>query len=147
MSKYGICKKCGKEAVHLAMASPEFIGDGDDREGNPSKYESEGIYSEDVSIGTHICFKCNEVEDVFIETPRDKEVRHVVIDGIQYVPAGTVVVNAHTVLKTLVEQYMGITDNERVDQLSDELWIVITENPEGYNEPPTIKEIVERMAL
>jgi len=55
------------------MSSPMFFGDSDDDEENPSECEGEEISSEEISIGTHICFECGAVEDVFIETPREKE--------------------------------------------------------------------------
>ncbi len=81
---------------------------------------------------------------IFKNTDHNQEI---FINGVRYVPAKTVIINAHEILKVLVEQYMGATDDDKVDRLSDELWVVITESPEGYNEPPTVKEIIERMTL
>lgn len=66
--KYATCKKCGKPAVQLCTAGGlVFFPDGDDRQGNPSQYASE-IYT-DITAGAHICMECEEVEDVWIESP------------------------------------------------------------------------------
>lgn len=69
-SKYDICKKCGKSAVHLATSGGiAFFGDSDDNQGKPSKYDDEMIEETGVSVGAHICFECEEIEDVWIEYP------------------------------------------------------------------------------
>lgn len=71
MPKYDKCKKCGADAVHLAMSSGvEFFGDQDDINGDQSKYEDVQVEEADVSIGMHVCFNCWEIEDIWIEEPR-----------------------------------------------------------------------------
>lgn len=71
---HGICKKCGKEAVHLAMSGLiTFCGDQDDDLGDESVYMDELITPDNVSVGIHICFECGAVEDVWIEDPHENE--------------------------------------------------------------------------
>lgn len=68
-SKYDICKKCGKPAVHLAMSGGiTFLGDQDDETGAESEYMGQEVYT-DVVVGTHACMECGEIEDVWIESP------------------------------------------------------------------------------
>lgn len=67
--RYDTCKKCGKPAVQLTTAKGlMFIPDEDDRQGNPSRYIDHEFYT-DIVIGAHICMECEEVEDVWIESP------------------------------------------------------------------------------
>lgn len=71
---HGICKKCGKEAVHLAMSGIiDFQGDQDDDLGNESIYADEVIFPDEVSVGIHVCFECGAVEDVWIEHPHENK--------------------------------------------------------------------------
>lgn len=71
---HGICKKCGKEAVHLAMSGLiTFYGDQDDDLDGESIYADELITPDDVSVGIHVCYKCGHVEDVWVEHPHENE--------------------------------------------------------------------------
>jgi len=71
--RHGLCKKCGKEAVHIAMSGGiVFFGDQDDDEDEESEYAGAELFDADVSIGIHVCFNCFEIEDVWIEHPREK---------------------------------------------------------------------------
>lgn len=73
MNKYGKCGKCGEEAVHLCLGTPEFQGDQDDDNGDASIYfgEEPPPLNVDVVIFAHICFECGWVQDVGIESPRE----------------------------------------------------------------------------
>lgn len=71
---YGICKKCGKEAVHLAMSGLiDFHGDQDDDLDNESIYADEILLPDDVRVGIHACFECGHVEDVWVEEPHENK--------------------------------------------------------------------------
>jgi ribosomal protein L32 len=74
MAKYDKCSKCGAIAVQLCTTTVyEFYGDQDDREGDPSEYADQEIVPDGhVTLFAHICFECGELEDVGIETPREK---------------------------------------------------------------------------
>lgn len=76
MTAHGICKYCGKEAVHLATAGVvEVVGDQDDDLDGRSIYADRGLAVE-IHVGTHTCFECGEIEDAWIEYPRqDDELR------------------------------------------------------------------------
>jgi hypothetical protein len=73
ITAHGICKKCGATAVHLAMGGVfEIHGDRDDDLGEISTYADE-ILEVEISIGTHVCFACGEIEDAWVEDPRQDD--------------------------------------------------------------------------
>ena len=67
--KYTKCQKCGKYAVGLAMANSITVTlTGDDDGEDQGKYDGQDVQT-DTCVGTHVCFECGELEDVFIEYP------------------------------------------------------------------------------
>ena len=74
--KYNLCPRCKQYAIHLATDyGLEFCGDQDDNESNESIYaDVEAPLTHDVSVFAHICFECGHLEDVGIESPRNKTV-------------------------------------------------------------------------
>ena len=74
MPKYDKCPRCKQVAVHLAMATiHRFYGDSDDQNGDESIFGDEEVTPEyGVSLFAHICFKCGYLDNVGIESPREK---------------------------------------------------------------------------
>jgi len=74
MPKYDKCPKCNKSTVHLAMATiHRFYGDSDDQNGDESIFGDEEVTPEyEVSLFAHICFNCGYLDNVGIESPREK---------------------------------------------------------------------------
>jgi len=71
---HGICKKCGKESVHLAMSGLiDFHGDQDDDLENESIYADGVMIPDDVRVGIHVCFECGHVEDAWLDEPHENE--------------------------------------------------------------------------
>ena len=82
--RYEKCHKCGKNAVHLATSHAiVFHGDYQDLNGDETEYsesvlstyemyEGETVIKQDICIGVHACFECGELDDVWVESPREE---------------------------------------------------------------------------
>lgn len=70
----------------------------------------------------------------------------VTIDGIEYVPAGSVIVNRTILLKALIEEYFG-SRGESLDWYEREaknLWVHVTDTGDDYL--PTVSEFLDSLA-
>lgn len=67
----------------------------------------------------------------------------VLIDGVRYVPAHTVIANRDKVKAIFVNEFWGGFDHTK--DMSD-VFVIVTDDPSGYHKPKTVDEFVDQLA-